>query len=118
MHDKSPNSVKVSYLKGSEVLSQLSQAAKRLKENSNVFKVYLFGSFVKGDYRPGSDADVSIVLKHDKRRIIDRIPEYLDYFSEVTVPVDVFPYTVDEVEAMKKSSNPLWREIMASGVEL
>ncbi len=118
MRDKLYDSVRVSYLKGSEILSQLRQAAKALKQNPNVQKVYLFGSFVRGDYRPGSDADISIVLKQDRRRIIDRIPEYLDYFAGVSVPVDIFPYTSDEVEKMKASNNSLWREIFISGMEL
>jgi predicted nucleotidyltransferase len=118
MHDKSFTSVKVSYLKGSEILPQLRQAAQKLKQNENVVKVYLFGSFVRGDYRPGSDADISIVLRQDSRRIIDRIPEYLDYFAEVKVPIDVFPYTLAEIDKMKETNNPLWREILTTGVEL
>jgi predicted nucleotidyltransferase len=110
--------VKISYLKGSEVLSQLRQAAQALKQNPNVVKIYLFGSFVRGDYRPGSDADISIILNNDNRHAIDRIPEFLDYFAEVKVPVDLFPYTLAEVEKMKASNNALWREILATGVEL
>ncbi|MDZ7311690.1 MAG: nucleotidyltransferase domain-containing protein [candidate division KSB1 bacterium] len=97
---------------------QLHHTAQRLKQHTNVDKVYLFGSFVRGDYRPGSDADIAIVLKQDHRRLIDRIPEYLDYFADVEVPIDVFPYTLAEVEQMKASNNPFWREIMVTGVEL
>jgi len=118
MHDKSSNSVKVSYLEGSEIQSRLRLAARKLKQNANVVRVYLFGSFVRGDQRPGSDADVAIILKKDSRRIIDRIPEFLDSFAEVEVGVDVFPYALAEVERMQESNNPFWREIMASGVEL
>ena len=118
MHKKSCNSVKVSYLKSEDVLPRLRQAVARLKQNPNVLRVYLFGSFVKGNQTPGSDADVSIILKEDKRRIMDRIPEYLDYFSEVGVAVDVFPYTVAETERMKASNNSMLREILTSGVEL
>lgn len=118
MQQKSFNSVKVSYLNGRVVLLQLRKAASCLKQNANIVKIYLFGSFVRGDYRPGSDADISIILKQDHRRIIDRIPEYLDYFSEVSVPVDIFPYTLEEIEKMKASNNPLWREIVTTGVEL
>jgi predicted nucleotidyltransferase len=118
MHNKSSSFVKVSYLKGREIQAQIHRAAQALKQNPNVAKVYLFGSFVRGDYTPGSDADISIILKNDERRMIDRIPEYLGYFAEVKVPVDVFPYTLAEVDAMKASNNSLWREILATGVEL
>lgn len=99
-------------------MTQIRRAAQKLKQNESVVKIYLFGSFVRGDYTPGSDADISIVLKHDSRPIIDRIPEYLDYFSEVNVPIDLFPYTLVEIEKLKASNNHLWREILATGVEL
>jgi hypothetical protein len=42
----------------------------------------------------------------------------LGYFAEVKVPVDVFPYTLAEIEEMRASNNSLWREILATGVEL
>lgn len=118
MPERSSNSVKVSYLNGNEILKQLRLAAKRLKQNTNVQQIYLFGSFVKGDFKPGSDADISIILKQDSRRVIDRIPEFMGYFSKVSVPVDIFPYTFDEVEQMKASNNSLLREILSTGVQL
>lgn len=118
MPDSSSSFVKVSYLNGSEILAQLHQAAQALKLNPNVLQVRLFGSFVRGDYRPGSDADIAILLRHDGRRIIDRIPEYQEYFAQVGVPVEVFPYTQADVERMENNNNPFWREIVATGKEL
>lgn len=64
-------------------------------------EVALFGSLVKGDYGPGSDADVLVILRRDERRFIDRQDEFLIHFSGVGVPVDVFPYTLEEIERLK-----------------
>ncbi len=118
MREESLTSVKVKYLQGNSVLSRLQTAAEKLKRDSNIVKIVLFGSFVRDDFVPGSDADICIVLKEDTRRIIDRIPEFLDYFSDIGVPVDVFPYTVHEFEAMIDANNPFMREILATGKEL
>jgi len=42
--------------------------------------------------------DILIILKTDSRRFIDWILYYLDAFSELGIGVDVFPYTVDELD--------------------
>lgn len=118
MRDSSSSFVKVSYLNGSAILAQLHHAAQSLKRNPNVIKAYLFGSLVRGDYCPGSDADVAILLREDERRFMDRIPEFMDYFDAVEVAVDVFPYTLAEKARMESSNNAFWREIVTSGKEL
>ena len=118
MRDSSSSFVKVSYLNGSAILAQLHHAAQALKRNPNVIIAYLFGSLVRGDYAPGSDADVAILLREDDRRMLDRIPEYMDYFDDVEVAVDVFPYTIAEVHRMESSNNAFWREIVTTGKEL
>jgi len=114
----SSHSAKVVFLDKDKILPQLFTAAKRLRVDPNVVDVRLFGSLSKGDYVPGSDADVLIVLKNDARRMIDRIPEYLNYFMNVELPVDVFPYTENEVQKMQEESNGLIREALENGMEL
>ena len=96
------NGVKVRFLNRDEILPDLKSAARHLVASQrDVLEVSLFGSFVRGNYGPGSDADVFILLKRDRRKFIDRIPEFLGYFSRVEVPVEVFPYTVEEVARME-----------------
>jgi predicted nucleotidyltransferase len=80
--------------------------------------VKLFGSLSKENFVPGSDADVLIVLKNDTRRMIDRIPEYLDFFRNVAISVDVFPYTESEVNKMRAGGNRLIREALENGIEI
>ncbi|MCX5885331.1 MAG: nucleotidyltransferase domain-containing protein [Proteobacteria bacterium] len=96
------NGVKVKFLNRDEVFPRLATCAKQLLASKpDVLEVSLFGSFVRGNYAPGSDADIFILLKKDQRRFIDRIPEFLDHFPGVGVPIEVFPYTIEEIEKME-----------------
>ena len=91
------NGVKVKFLDRDKILSRLTGLARKLiASRDNVLEVSLFGSLARGNYGPGSDADIYILLSRDQRRFIDRIPEFLDHFSGVGVPVEVFPYTIEE----------------------
>jgi len=71
-----------------------------LASRDDVLEVSLFGSLARGNYAPGSDADIYILLKEDSRRFMDRIPEFLKHFSGAGLPVEVFPYTLEEVAEM------------------
>ncbi|HDN80399.1 MAG TPA: nucleotidyltransferase domain-containing protein, partial [Chloroflexi bacterium] len=64
-----------------------------VQSNPNVRRVLLFGSMARGTAGRRSDADVAIILKEDHRRPPDRIPEFLRYFIEAPMPVDVLVYT-------------------------
>jgi predicted nucleotidyltransferase len=109
------SSVRVRFLDVSRILERLKSISRDvLRRNSNVLGIYLFGSLVKGTYVPGSDADILIVLNEDNRRFIDRMPEFLRFFLNVPIAIDVFPYTSKEIEGMIADQNPfittLWKE--------
>ena len=94
-----------------------------VKKNKNKFpeikKVLLFGSRARGDWGLRSDADVLVILKESQHtRFFDRIPRYLDLFSKVSLPVDVFPYTEEELERMKKKGNKLILRALKEGILL
>ena len=119
MQKKLSDSVKIRYLNGEEILTQLRRCATRLKKSDpNVLRVILFGSLIHGDYGPRSDADLLIILSSDKRRRIDRIPEFLHAFSDVTVPVDVLPLTTEELDNEVDQNNLHIRRILNEGVEI
>lgn len=60
--------------------------------------VGLFGSLARREALPSSDADVLIALRcHPLPRWFDRVPEYGPAFDGTALPVEVFPYTVDEL---------------------
>jgi len=113
------NSVTITYLDYEQVMNQLQQAAAQLKQsNEQVVRVMLFGSLVQGNYGPRSDADVLIVLASDERRVMDRVPEYLAAFSNVSIGVDVFPLTEEEIQIAIKGENMFVKRILQEGVEL
>lgn len=98
------NGVKVRFLDREAIFAVLKERACNLfASRPDILEVSLFGSLARGNHAPGSDADIFILLKDDPRRMIDRIPEFLDYFSGIGVPVEVFPYTAEEIEQMKEN---------------
>jgi len=96
--ERSYGSVRTFWLDKDYINCQLNKAVDALRADRNVQKIVLFGSFAEDRAVPGSDIDILIILKPDSRRFIDRIMYYLDAFSELGIGVDVFPYTVDELD--------------------
>ena len=95
------NGVRVRFLNREEIVPRLVTIAEQLLvSNTDVLEVSLFGSLARGNYAPGSDADIYILLKNDPRRFVDRIPEFLEQFCGVALPVEVFPYTTEEIKRM------------------
>lgn len=109
VQEESYNSVKVFWLDSAYVMDQLMVRIGAISPDPNILKVILFGSFAEGRAVPGSDVDILIILGRDSRRIMDRSPEFLEKFSGIGIGVDVFAYTVDELD------NPLVKNAMASG---
>ena len=93
------------WLKRDELIDELHRVAKEVGEkDENTVKIVLFGSLAEGRAVPGSDADILILLKRDERRFIDRIPEYIEKFSEIDFPIEVFPYTIEEINPLVKEA--------------
>jgi len=119
MRVKSSSSVRIISLDVESIIRKLKFAARELKKsNSNVLDVFLFGSLAKGETVPGSDADLLIVLKKSKKRIIDRVTDFMDSFSGMGMGIDIFPYTVEEINAFKKEENSLIKEAVSHGINL
>ncbi len=112
MPKRSYDTVKIKSLNKNKVLRKLKHVAGGIiKENPKVMEVSLFGSLAKGNYTGKSDADILIVLKEDSRRFIDRIPPYLAAFLYADVPVDVFPYTEEELKQLDMKKNSFIKRI-------
>jgi predicted nucleotidyltransferase len=94
--------VKVTFLKLEPLLVKLKARAQQvLASHPEILEIGLFGSLVQGNYGPWSDAGLLVIPETDARRFVDRIPEFLEAFSGLGIPVDVFPYTVGEIAAMR-----------------
>ena len=66
-----------------------------------VEEVIVFGSFENGTYAPGSDLDVFIVLSRSDQSVRDRIRALPT--GRFPVPLDLFPYTRDEMASLTPS---------------
>jgi predicted nucleotidyltransferase len=100
---KSCGSSRVTYLDQAQAIEQLRvQAARLVESHPEVLEVRLFGSLARGRAVPGSDADVLVVLRgHPLPRWFDRIPEFAAALQETGLPIEVFPYTLAELEQME-----------------
>lgn len=117
MPPRSSSSASVTFLDKQNVIAELKAVAQRIRsKDPNVLEVSLFGSFATNRYAPGSDADILIVLREDSRRFLDRIPPWLAQFQDISLPVEVFPYTREELDRMHAAGNPFIRRILAERI--
>jgi len=80
-----------------KLYEQLRELATLLKSKHRAKKVYLYGSFARGDFNEGSDIDLVIVGEFEGR-MPERIRQVLDMTS---LPVEPLVYTEAEFEQMK-----------------
>ena len=109
--------MKVTFLDAERVRWGVAQAVLELaRRRPEIDRVVLFGSLATGDAVPGSDADLVVVLAGSDRAFRDRIPLYIP--EGCPVPVDVFPYTRQECEAMLESGHGFLRRALAEGIPI
>ena len=95
-----------------EIYEQLREFAHLLKSKHKAKKVYLYGSFARGDFHEGSDIDLIVVGDFDGK-MPQRIGKILDLTS---LPVEPLVYTETEFEEMKE--RPFLSEVLATAKEL
>lgn len=97
---KSYGSVKVFWLNKELLKDRIKKAAEKLaKENSIVERVVLFGSVSQDRPTAFSDVDILIVVRHSDKRFIDRADDFISYFENIGMNVDLFVYTNKEAES-------------------
>ncbi len=116
MPEPSCSSVRVFSLDRDRVVRSLREAAQRLvDEDPRVLRVLLFGSLLRGNYGAMSDADVAVILSDSPEPLwFRRIPSLLSWFSGIGVAVDLFPYTLSDLETGK--GNLFFEEVQAGQV--
>jgi predicted nucleotidyltransferase len=111
--------VTIIYLNGPETIRALQEIATQIKQaNPDVLEISLFGSLARGDYAPGSDADLFIHVQEDGQKPFDRIPRFLRLFLDSPIGTDVLVYTLDEVERMRRQGNLLLAQIEREKIRL
>jgi len=82
----------------------------------DVRRIGLFGSYARGDYAPGSDVDLLIVVAHSDQPVWYLRAARFDT-SALPVGADVFVYTQAEVERMQRD-NPWLRHVLTEAIWL
>jgi len=80
--------------------------------------IYLYGSYARGDFHPGSDVDILVALKGivNPSREIDRLSqEVSDICLEYDVLIALFPVPEDWLQERK---SPLFENVRREGVAL
>ncbi|HEX9666273.1 MAG TPA: nucleotidyltransferase domain-containing protein [Thermodesulfobacteriota bacterium] len=77
-------------------------------------KIIIFGSCAREDADEYSDIDV-VVIKQTDKRFIERLIEAAKFLDNDLGKVDVFVYTDEEFEEMKRSGNPFIEKVLKEG---
>lgn len=87
-----------------------------VEDYPEIEKIILFGSYIRGDYFPGSDVDVLIIMTESKKRFLERIPAF--YPSSFPCDIDIFPYTREEIDRLMQDSHGLVHRALSEGRQL
>lgn len=99
------------------VFRQLRRFVAELKQTRpEVERVGLFGSYATDSFGPASDVDLLIILRQSNKRFLDRIPDFIP--ENLSVSCDVFPYTCEEVDKMKRHGSNWIRHVLDEAVWL
>jgi predicted nucleotidyltransferase len=93
------------------------EKVKRLVEclrQYNPEQVIIFGSCARGDADEYSDMDV-VVIKQTEKRFLERLIEVAKCLDNDLGKVDVFVYTREEFEEMKRRANPFIEKVLTEG---
>lgn len=89
-----------------------------IESNPDVLEVRLFGSLARGESRPGSDADLFVVLRDGAGPFLDRIPDLARHFTGVGVGCDLIAHTESERAALAAQDSAFRRAVLDEGVPL
>lgn len=85
-------------------------AARLLTMWPEIEEIIVFGSFAEGNWAPGSDLDVFLILSHGGLPVRDRVPRYLP--GAFPVGIDLFPFT--RAEMVDRAPSPLLDSVARS----
>jgi len=119
LREKLFGSVKVISVEYDALIEALKKAAAEIKRGSpDVEKVFLFGSFARGNYTPQSDVDILIVVGHTEKPFLERKDRFASYYSAIPFDVNVLVYSRAEIKRMREGNNRFIEGVLDEAVEL
>jgi predicted nucleotidyltransferase len=98
-----------------KIRNTIEQYLRLLKENNfKIQRVYLFGSYARGDYTEWSDIDLALVSDNFKGIRIKDKDKIRKITLSVSSSIEVLPFNPNDFNA----ENPLAKEIMETGIEI
>ena len=89
-----------------------------LERRADIVEVRLFGSLARGEGRPGSDADLFVVVRDGAGPFLDRLGGLAREFEGVGIGCDVIAYTESETRASLARGDAFTRALYAEGIAL
>jgi predicted nucleotidyltransferase len=101
---------RVVYFRGMDKIQKIVECLKRYEPE----KVIVFGSFARGEADEQSDVDL-VVIKQTDKRFLERLLEVAKLLDNDLGKVDVFVYTREEFEEMRRRQNPFIAKVITEG---
>jgi uncharacterized protein len=96
---------------------ELGEVIGRLRAGLRPRRIFVFGSYARGDWRRGSDLDILVEMETDlppsQRRLLARRA-----LGRTPCPVDVLVYTPAEIAARRDSLGSIIPAILREGIEV
>jgi predicted nucleotidyltransferase len=112
-------SVRVFRIDRARVINSLRQRARAvLERRPDVVEVRLFGSLACDQARPGSDADLFVVVDDTALPFLERIADIAREFGGVGIGCDVIVFTESETRALRNRGDAFARAVFGEGLSL
>lgn len=89
--------------------------------NKDLYKIYLYGSYARGEHKQDSDIDVVAIVKGNRENLQEKLKQVWDKSSDIELDYEVIisPTVIPYVEfQMYKDTLPYYNNILQEGVEL
>jgi predicted nucleotidyltransferase len=101
------------------IVLELDNLLKEIKNTSNINTIYLFGSYAYGNPNEDSDLDICIITNDKSSRKIDILKAIRKSISKVaTMPIDLLVYYSDEFKERSKIECTMEYQILLQGVKI
>jgi predicted nucleotidyltransferase len=116
MREPSSNFAEVRFIDGDEVIRKLRDAVTEAKaRRPEIAQVFLFGSFVAGNWTADSDADLIVVVRKEFPDVLSRSPYQV--FTDA-IPTDSLVYSESEFARLANDPASFLAQNLLTAIEL
>lgn len=92
----------------------IQEIKEKIISHFQVEKIILFGSYIDGSFKKGSDLDILIIKESDVPKHKRSIP-IRSLFRKYRIPMDIIVYTKEEVETYKEIKGSFIQRALSKG---